>query len=155
MTAFESLQEKLSATGLYDISQGTLIYAELMAYAEGLQIVYDILEELLRECFVPTAESYGLLRRGKLIRHLNLDHTLPGKRQTILLTLSLFQTDYTLAGMEKVRDSFNAHGSFSVSADPLKVIFTCTDELSAVQRQRLEEEMAKQMPCWLPFELET
>ena len=60
VTAYESIKNKLSATEIYDIKQGGLIDAEIRAYAVALQVAYDKVDVFLRECFVQTAESYGL-----------------------------------------------------------------------------------------------
>ena len=96
MTAYESIKNKLSATEIYDIKQGGLIDAEIRAYAVALQVVYDKVDVLLRECFVQTAESYGLeqlesmartymngdtleIRRNKLINRLQINPSIIGK----------------------------------------------------------------------------
>ncbi len=149
------MQEKLSATGLYDISPDTLVYAELMAYAEGLDLFFNELDELVRECFIATAESYGLTMRESMLKRYNLDRSLSGRRSAIISALSVSQSDYTYAGMEKIRDSFHLHGDFHASVSPLKVTFECTDTLTAGQQQILSEQMEKFMPCWLPFAFHT
>ena len=55
VTAYESIKNKLSATEIYDIKQGGLIDAEIRAYAVALQVAYDKVDVLLRECFVQAA----------------------------------------------------------------------------------------------------
>ncbi len=60
MDVLTMLREKLDGCGLYDLQQGTVVYAELAAYAAGLQMIYDQLEELERELFITTAEDRGL-----------------------------------------------------------------------------------------------
>ena len=96
VTAYESIKNKLSATEIYDIKQGGLIDAEIRAYAVALQVAYDKVDVLLRECFVQTAESYGLeqlesmartymngdtleIRRNKLINRLQINPSIIGK----------------------------------------------------------------------------
>lgn len=155
MSEFQQMKEILSATGLYDVSEGSLIYAELMAYAKGLDLLFDELEEMLRECFVVTAQSYGLTIRENFLKRFHLDNTLEGRRNAIINALSVCQTDYTYAGMRKIRDSFNVHGDFHASVSPLKVTFQCTDKLTSSQKQLLADQMKRFMPCWLPFELVT
>lgn len=152
MSEFEKMSEILSATGLYDISQGNFVYAELKAYAEGLDMVFDELNEMLRECFAETAESYGLTLREKWIKRFNHDMTLAGRRNAIIKALSVNQGDYTYEGMNKIRDSFNLHGNFHSFTSPLKVTFECTDELTNSQKILISNQMRKFMPCWLDFE---
>lgn len=150
---FLIMKSVLEKTGLYDVSEGSVIYAELMAYAEGLDIYFNELERLKKECFVLTAEGEGLEVREAMFGRMNLDDSLSGRRNAIIKAMSVCGKDFDLSGMEKVRDSFNAHGTFSFDPVEFKVIFTCTDDLSASQASLLEEQMKVFMPCWAGFEV--
>ena len=153
MSEFQRMSDVLSATGLYDISQNSLVYAELQAYAEGLDMAFDELDEMLKECFAETAESYGLTMRESWLKRYNPDRTLESRRNAIIKALSVCQTDYTFEGMRKIRDSFNLHGNFYSYTSPLKVTFECTDTLTNSQKTILSNQMKRFMPCWLNFEL--
>lgn len=65
-SALSSMKDKLAATGLYRLDEATLADAELKAYAAGLEPVYTLLDELERECFLPTATGWGLDLRERL-----------------------------------------------------------------------------------------
>lgn len=155
MSEFQIMSNILSATGIYDISLGEPVYAEIMAYAEGLDMLFGEVEELLRECFVSTAESYGLTYREdwikKYIYKRNAD--IDNRRNAVINTLSVCQTDYTCSGMRKISDSFNINGNFHSYTSPLKVTFECTDAITDTQKNIIEDQMKRFMPCWLPFEL--
>ena len=152
MSEFQRMSDILSATGLYNAERNSLLFAELKAYAEGLDMVFDELEEMLRECFVETAESYGLTLRETWLKRYNPDRTLETRRNAIKSALSVSQSDYTYSGMRKIRDSFNLHGDFNAYTSPMKVTFTCTDTLTNTQKNTLEKQMKRFMPCWLEFE---
>ena len=152
MSEFQIMRNILSATGIYDISRGEPEYAEIMAYAEGLDMLFGEVEEMFRECFVATAESYGLTYREGWIKKYNLDRSVDGRRNLIIKTLSVCQTDYTYSGMKKISDSFNINGNFHAHTSPLKVTFECTDDLTNSQKNIIENQMKRFMPCWLPFE---
>lgn len=152
MSEFQRMSDILSATGLYNAERNSLLFAELKAYAEGLDMVFDELEEMLRECFVETAESYGLTMRETWLKRYNPDRTLETRRNAIKSALSVSQSDYTYSGMRKIRDSFNLHGDFNAYTSPMKVTFTCTDTLTNTQKNTLEKQMKRFMPCWLEFE---
>ena len=47
MSEFQRMSDILSATGLYNAERNSLLFAELKAYAEGLDMVFDELEEML------------------------------------------------------------------------------------------------------------
>lgn len=153
MSEFQIMRDILSSTGIYDVSQGSDLYAEIMAYSEGLNMLFDEVNEMLRECFVSTAESYGLTYRENWIKKYNLDRTVSGRRNSIIKTLSVCQMDYTYSGMSKIKDSFNIHGNFHAYTSPLKVTFECTDNINNIQKNTIENQMKRFMPCWLPFEL--
>lgn len=63
MKSLVSMKQKLEPLGLYDLSGSGEVDCELKAYAEGLDTLFDTLDELQRENFIQTAESYGLSRR--------------------------------------------------------------------------------------------
>ena len=153
MSEFQKMSDRLSETGLYEVSSNSLIYAELKAYSEGLDMFFNELDEMLRECFVETAESYGLTMRESWLKRYNPDRTTASRRNAIIKALSVCQTDYTFEGMRKIRDSFNLNGNFYSYTSPLKVTFECTDTLTNSQKNILSNQMKKFMPCWLDFEL--
>ncbi len=63
MDSLISMKQKLLPLGLYDLSGSGEVDCELKAYAEGLDTLFDTLDELEREYYIPTAQSYGLSRR--------------------------------------------------------------------------------------------
>ena len=60
MTAYDSMRSKLAPLGIYAFAEGGAVDCELRAYAAGLDRLYEELDILYREAFIPTAESYGL-----------------------------------------------------------------------------------------------
>ena len=70
MSEFEHMKRLLENIGLYAITDNSLIKAELMAYAAGLDTYFTALDELKRECFVATATTYGLQYREDMLRRL-------------------------------------------------------------------------------------
>lgn len=61
--AYESMKDRLEPTGLYALGGSTAVDFELRAMAEGIDTAYDAVNELQRESFLSTAESYGLENR--------------------------------------------------------------------------------------------
>ena len=60
MSIISTLVKNLQPLKLYSLNKSSNIYKELSVYASELELLNDQLEELLKECFVQTAESYGL-----------------------------------------------------------------------------------------------
>ena len=65
MNSFDSMKTKLESTGLYKVTAKSNIRAELLAYAEGLNTEFDMLEAMERELFIDTAENCGITERER------------------------------------------------------------------------------------------
>ena len=152
MRAFDSMKDKLSKTGLYQIEEGSMIYNELAAYAVGLDIIYSAVEELIRECFVQTAVDYGLTVRESILRKCNTDLTVDGRRNAITAAMSIGNIDNTVSALGKYPKIFNINGEFTEKISENKIVFTCDDVLTDEQKEHIEFQMGEYMPCWLDFE---
>ena len=115
MKSLVSMKHKLEPLGLYDLSGSGEVDCELKAYAEGLDTLFDTLDELQRENFIQTAESYGLSRRESFEIRERAELPVQERRDSLMyyertvitgLTDSEFAefleriglTDYTLSG---------------------------------------------------------
>ena len=79
--SFTAMHNALLATGIYEITESTRLYAELKAYDAGLQMLHDQLDELLQEALIPTAVSYGL---EELLFGLNFSSCTEEERRELL-----------------------------------------------------------------------
>ena len=153
MSEFDIMKGILEKTGIYQVEEETVLYAELMAYAEGLDIFFEELAELERECFAATADSYGLTLRENMLRRVNFNSSIDGRRRRLLKALSIGCNDFNYEGMEKLRDSFNITGEFVFSPTDLKITFNCFELMSESRRKEFEESMRELMPAWTDFEV--
>lgn len=76
MNSFDSMKTKLESTGLYKVTAKSNIRAELLAYAEGLNTEFDMLETMERELFIDTAENCGITERERFVGKINADYLL-------------------------------------------------------------------------------
>ena len=60
MSVISDLIKKLQPLNLYSLSKTSNVYFELSVYASELENINSSIDELLKECFVQTAESYGV-----------------------------------------------------------------------------------------------
>lgn len=81
--SFTAMYNALLATGIYKITEGTRLYAELKAYDAGFQMLHDQLDELLQEALIPTAVSYGLEEK-ELLFGLNFSSCTEEERRKLL-----------------------------------------------------------------------
>ena len=84
MSSLESLKKKHALTGVYSVSDGSALCAELEAYA-ALECAEEQLSQMYRECFAATAQSYGLSRREVLINGMASPELSDEKRRQLLL----------------------------------------------------------------------
>ena len=61
------MKSKLIATGLYTLEDSSNTSEELKAFAQELDIIFDTLDEMTREYFIATAQSYGIIERERFI----------------------------------------------------------------------------------------
>lgn len=155
MDALQSMCEKMNKIGIYSLDEDSFVYQELAAYAEGLNILYDAFDELSRECFVSTAEDYGLTIKEEILNKLNLDNSIEGRRKAILAAISVTNIDNQVSDYEKYSRIFNVSGQFVEDLANNKIVFQCTDSLTAARKSLLEEQMKEYMPCWCYFEVTT
>lgn len=101
MGTLASLMDTMNALSIYDVKESTLIYAELVALAEGLDIVNNKLQELERESFVGTSESYGIDFRERVLGALRSNLSLERRREMLIYQMGLTSNDYTRESMER------------------------------------------------------
>ncbi len=63
MDSFTSMKTKLLPLGIFTLDDNSNTELELKAYAVGIDMLFEKLDELLREYFILTAETYGLTQR--------------------------------------------------------------------------------------------
>ncbi len=113
MSVLESLLTRLSPVKLYLLSEEGNTYKELSACAVGLEILRDELSQMLRECFLSTAESYGLLRYERLWGGERDDLPLSKRREMLISRSALNLTDFTPSGVSKIFELLGVEGSLS------------------------------------------
>ena len=86
MNSFDSMKTKLESTGLYKVTAKSNIRAELLAYAEGLNTEFDMLETMERELFIDTAENCGITERERFVGKINADYPLEKRREMLKIS---------------------------------------------------------------------
>ena len=123
MGEYQNMVQRMEETGLYEVTEGGELYAELMAYARGLDLLFSDLEETEREAFVSTATDQGLAMYEEAINVCNTDTSIQGRRKSILAALSVSDGDFTLNSLEKMLDIYNVSGTFTESGNALTLTF--------------------------------
>ncbi len=105
MNALESMVTKLLPTDIYNLEPGTNVHNELSAYAAALDAHRENLDAVLRECFLSTAETYGIELREKVFGSPRTDYSITDRRNMLMLRNSIGESDFTLDGFDKIMQS--------------------------------------------------
>lgn len=152
MDSLTSMKQKLMPLGLYDLEGQSEVLCELKAYAEGLDLLFEYIDELFRENYIATAESYGLSRREEIISREHPEQTASQRREaliyfekTVKTTLNdddfaeflenIGVTDYTL-------DVRLRQGEFNI---------TIADEKTDGEKALLEQRIRAEIPAHMTF----
>lgn len=100
--SLSSMIEKLSPLGIYDLREGSIVYAELAAFSVGLDILKESLNELLKEGFINTAQNYGIENTERLVGSVREDLDLAKRREMLIERLSFGSGDFTPDGFKKM-----------------------------------------------------
>ena len=154
MGSFISMTQKLEPLGLYDISGFSEVDCELKAYAEGLDTLFDTLDELQREYYIPTAQSYGLSRRENFEIRERPDLSLQERRDSLLyyertvmgkLTESEFNEFLHRIGLNDYTINFNCNRAI--------IELTIADSLTDGEKALIEKQITAEKPLYMRLDI--
>ena len=150
MTVMQSFAGKLAPLNVYDISEGSNIYAELCAYAFALDIHRENIDAALRECFISTSESFGLEIREKVFGNLRNNYSASERRDMLKLRRGFGDKDFTRAGLDKFLKSLGL-SVYQIAESPGSYTITVTiyDALSETDAKWIENQIKLIMPAHL------
>ena len=114
MESFLSMKQKLLPLGLYELDDNDETVWELKAYAEGLNTLFDTLDELEREYFISTAQSYGLSRRELLFGREMSGQTAQERRDALMYLERTIVGDTTDSGFAEFLENLGLSGQGGV-----------------------------------------
>ncbi|MDQ5983851.1 MAG: hypothetical protein RUMPE_00880 [Eubacteriales bacterium SKADARSKE-1] len=155
MSTLDSMKSKLKPLCLYDLSDSSLISAELKAYAEGLDILYDVSEEIEKECFISTAENYGLDLRERLYSSTRSNLTLSERREMLLYRYSITSNDFNKESIEKALVAAGIRGYIIEAPSANKIYINCLELFDTmVSNSMAQAEAEKFLPAHLSYDFD-
>ena len=134
------MSTKLLQTGLYGIEQGGAVDCELKAYAVELDRIYTELDVLLREAFVPTAQTYGISGREKFIGKERSDLTLARRRELLMLRETRASGGHGSADLNQLIEALGVTDyTVTIVQRHCKITITVNDSLTAEQKADFEK----------------
>lgn len=146
MQALDSMKAKLKPLGIYSLNEDSTVFYELSAYAEGLSILDDYLNELENECFVSTSSSFGVNLRENLFSYSKPSSNLTLRRNLLSYLLSVSTNDFNKQGLDKavIASGINGFvydrpgdGKIYVNCNTLQDNFTSKSEAENIIKQFL------------------
>lgn len=144
MGEFEMMSKRLAQTGLYDISEGSGVYAELMSYAVGLDLFFDELEKIKRDIFFDISEGSEVGIYERLMSVCNLDKSAEGRKRSIMSMLSVTDRDFTLEGIKKLLGIYNIDGDVSENGRYINI--NCRSKLSESEEKAINDDIQRFAP---------
>ena len=142
------MRDKLLPLGLYTDEPGSELYCEQKAFAEGLDMLFDKLEEMETELFIATAEGYGLSEREKLFGRVREDLTVSQRRE-LLSKKELMNFDVlTLEAFGRALESWGVTDySFAESLTRARLTISISDVPDETQQRVIEERANIEIPA--------
>lgn len=144
------MKSKLIATGLYTLEDSSNTSEELKAFAQELDIIFDTLDEMTREYFIATAQSYGIIERERFIGKERSELPTEQRREMLLIQEQMMGNSCSKGAFELMLkgtglSDFTITESFATQA----VTVTINDVLTAEIKQMIEEKIRAEFPSHL------
>ena len=152
MTSLESMIKKLSPLGIYSLNENSVVYAELAAFSEGLDLLKECLEELLKEGFVSTAESYGIESLERLTGCVRDDLPLSQRRGMLLKRFSLDSSDFTPEGFAEMLSILGVEGEIVESPRTGRISLVLDGEFAVPEREWIVAQAEELLPAHLEWD---
>lgn len=123
MSVSEQMKDMLSPLGIYSLDENSLVAYELKVYAAELEKLHDKLNELLRECFISTAESYGTDKFEELFAYSRPDLSIQERRALTGRYMTLNNTDFSEESVKGQLRLAGASDNFIQDSENERLIF--------------------------------
>lgn len=150
MDSFNSMKTKLDALGIYDITDGKNIFAELKAYSVVFDELFAELGIMLRELFVDTAQTYGIDTRGLLLGKIKAEFPLEQRREMLKIYEQMMGGKCTPEAFDMILKGYGLT-NFSVVEGPThnRLVININDTVTAEHKKLIEEQVNADFPSHL------
>lgn len=154
MDSFNSMKSKLDVLGIYNITEGKNIFAELKAYSVVIDELFEELDVMLRELFVDTAQTYGIDTREQLLGRTKEEFPLEQRREILKIYEQMMGGKCTVEAFEMILKGYGLT-SFSILEGPThnRLAITVNDEVTLELKKLVEEQVSADFPSHLTLEV--
>ena len=123
MNSLDSMTKKLENTKIYAVKPGGRNYAEIKAFSVGLDMIFNELDEMLREYYIDTAQSYGLTERERFTGAVRDDLSIEKRRELLKTREQTNEKFCTPEAFNKILQGYGL-GGFELIENPQKNALT-------------------------------
>ncbi|WP_449075855.1 putative phage tail protein [Ruminococcus sp.] len=155
MDSYTSMVKKLTDTKLYSVRTGGRTYAELKAFSTGLDLLFNELDEMLKEYFIDTAQSYGLTERERFTGAVRDDLSIEKRRELLKIREQTNEEFCTPEGFNKILEGYGL-GNFKITENPSQnaLSIKISDSLSELNKVWVNKMIEKDFPAHLEITVE-
>lgn len=148
MKIIDKFLDILSPLKIYSLDEESKIYAELSVFADEFDLIYDSLDEILRESFVFTACGYGLDSIESLYTAPFSELDPEERRGRIMNRLLTSDEDFTLSAMESALNAFGTEEyKITECVKDSRVIIEISGDCTEERKAYIKREITKIMPA--------
>lgn len=151
-STYNTMKNTLDKLNLYSF-EGTTVENELKAYAYVLDKLNGDLEEMLCECFIDTAESFGLANREIVFGEEKSNLDVSKRRKMLKLRESICMSSFTV---EKIKEAISSFGlDFVMTEYPSQymVRVDAVGDYSKKEQAFIQKEIEKIIPAHLTVQV--
>lgn len=155
MNSLDSMTKKLENTKIYAVNPGGRNYAEIKAFSVGLDMIFNELDEMLREYYIDTAQSYGLTERERFTGAVRDDLSIEKRRELLKIREQTNEEFCTPEGFNKILEGYGL-GNFKITENPSQnaLSIKISDSLSELNKVWVNKMIEKDFPAHLEITVE-
>lgn len=148
MSSYESICSKLSPMSLYSLDENSLVNKEILSYCEVFDDIFVGADELLREGFLDTAQSYGLAEYEKICL-VGVGENVEQRRKMLLAKAGTKQTDISLSAIIKSISSLGIDVDITENINNQTVTVHILSSVPSNKLDFIKQEIRKIIPAHL------
>lgn len=152
MGSYATMKKVLESTGLYDTDKQN-INSELVVYASELDRIKNKLLYMLCECFINTAQTYGLALREQVFGAVRDDLTIEKRREMLTLREQLDSSCFTPEKIKSALESFGLEFELYEYPSLYSVVIDTVGHYTAKEKSWIRSQVKKIMPAHLVVEV--
>lgn len=155
MNGRERIIKALEPVTAYSLRNYTTVYKEIDCYGTEFDSITEAVDNLIRECFLETAEEIGLSIYEELVGSRRDDLTLEQRRKMLKNLVTLNQNDNTLSGIKKFFTSVGLECEITENPHICDVyILAKGRKYSDTEKAYIIERAKDFLPCHLTFTID-